>query len=642
MQQTRGNAAVQRLVQRASGATAPAQPVVQRGPEEGSAPPPTGTPPPTPSAEKAPASGPPILFGLDTTENLLYASVIAPGHTVTEIVSYIYLFPELMLDQFWSENPGLPDNPDELVPTGRNLRIPDGRPTDQAARDRDVAMKSGGLLRTEGMEAGDTGAMRYTFSAAGTEYQLTEGQLRGMLLNLQRNARLKAQILAGSARFSLKTQRDFVDETNRVVRWISGGEMPGDSEWEAAIKNAEGIRDVVARLDLSSDLTKAARIVQNMTNSLEVVAQHIDHLERRLRDYFGDTIEGAEGAVSKLEVVRDASFAVAGSIGMVVAAPVAVATAGTVLGTSAAGTVGAMVIGGTSTYYGVRSAVGAVRGTANLAGQALANEGDVDAAEVDQETMAGFKGTSWDAAADLALLALTAANLWRQFRFRGSGGERPGGPPRQLPEGEPSGEGQPGGSGGSGPSGAAGGKSTTPGAAPASEATPQTVANPKSGGSPPPPSALIVGAERPDEFAHAADLARRGQNVTVANPRVTEAARNYQAQGGTLHEGPVEGLPPGKQYDYIREEFPQPLGRTMAAVDSIKARLERVAPGGRLEIVTEGSAVEFRELYESIGNAMRFKVTTRPLAPTEGPHAPGYIAPTEEKYLTTFERPSEP
>jgi hypothetical protein len=165
MQQTRGNAAVQRLVQRASAATAPAQPVVQREPEAGSAPPPTGTLPPTPSAEEAPTGGPPILFGLDTTENLLYASVLAPGHTVTEIVSYIYLFPELMLDQFWSENPGLPDNPDELVPTGRNLRIPNGRPTDQAARDRDVAMKSGGLLRTEGMEAGDTGAMRYTFSA---------------------------------------------------------------------------------------------------------------------------------------------------------------------------------------------------------------------------------------------------------------------------------------------------------------------------------------------------------------------------------------------------------------------------------------------------------------------------------------------
>ena len=157
------------------------------------------------------------------------------------------------------------------------------------------------------------------------------------------------------------------------------------------------------------------------------------------------------------------------------------------------------------------------------------------------------------------------------------------------------------------------------------------------------PAVLIVGAERPEEFDMATALAGQGQDVTVVNPRATPAATGYQAAGGNFHEGGIETLPPGLQYDYIREEFPQPLGRTHVALQAVQARFSRLAPGGRLEIVTEANAEEFRQVFEGVGVAeYHCSVTQRELAPDEGPHSPAYVPAGERRIETVFVRPAEP
>lgn len=165
------------------------------------------------------------------------------------------------------------------------------------------------------------------------------------------------------------------------------------------------------------------------------------------------------------------------------------------------------------------------------------------------------------------------------------------------------------------------------------------------GGATPPrrPSVLIVGAERSEEFAQATSLAGQGRDVTVVNPRATAEARSYQATGGHFHEGGIETLPPGVQYDYIREEFPQPLGRTALALEAVRARFRRLAPGGRLEIVTEANAEEFRQLFDFVGESeYHCSMTTRELGPGEGPHSPNYVPAGERRIETVFARPAEP
>ncbi len=157
------------------------------------------------------------------------------------------------------------------------------------------------------------------------------------------------------------------------------------------------------------------------------------------------------------------------------------------------------------------------------------------------------------------------------------------------------------------------------------------------------PSVLIVGTERAEEFAQAEALAGQGRDVTVVNPRATEAARGYQATGGHFHEGGIETLPQGLQYDYIREEFPQPLGRTLVGLEAVQARFRRLAPGGRLEIVTEANAEEFRRLFDMVGESeYGCSVTTRELGPAEGPHSPAYVPAGERRIETVFVRPTEP
>src|SRR5215471_18498982 len=54
---------------------------------------------------------------------------------------------------------------------------------------------------------------------------------------------------------------------------------------------------------------------------------------------------------------------------------------------------------------------------------------------------------------------------------------------------------------------------------------------------------LFVGAERPDEFADAARLARQGHDVLVVNPRETDAAKSFRQAGGQFVRTRIEALP---------------------------------------------------------------------------------------------------
>jgi len=104
-----------------------------------------------------------------------------------------------------------------------------------------------------------------------------------------------------------------------------------------------------------------------------------------------------------------------------------------------------------------------------------------------------------------------------------------------------------------------------------------------------PQSVLMVGPERPEEFAWALELHHRKQDILAANPLATEAARDFEREGGHFFEGPVENLPPGARFDLIREDFPvpihHPVGHWLSSF--LCARLSRLRPGGTWVIVTE-------------------------------------------------------
>src|SRR5262245_21135383 len=73
---------------------------------------------------------------------------------------------------------------------------------------------------------------------------------------------------------------------------------------------------------------------------------------------------------------------------------------------------------------------------------------------------------------------------------------------------------------------------------------------------------LVVGAERPDEFADAMRLFCQGHCVMVINPRETSSAAAFRRQGGTFVRARIEQLPPECcQFDVICENYPYPSGQ---------------------------------------------------------------------------------
>jgi hypothetical protein len=102
---------------------------------------------------------------------------------------------------------------------------------------------------------------------------------------------------------------------------------------------------------------------------------------------------------------------------------------------------------------------------------------------------------------------------------------------------------------------------------------------------------LFVGAERPDEFAHAMRLVCQGHTVTVVNPRQTNPARAFRAAGGRFIRARIENIPRRLgPFHIICENYPYPYPSALdyAATKAYAfARLAKVAVRGRWVVFTE-------------------------------------------------------
>jgi hypothetical protein len=172
------------------------------------------------------------------------------------------------------------------------------------------------------------------------------------------------------------------------------------------------------------DLLEAGRMLEAATlmASVEQVGQEIRSLART---FYEGHIEGAEMAIRGLTITRDVSFAIAGSIAAVVAAPV---VAGAV-GVGGLGLTGASAtiatIGGTGVVVG--SGVGLVRGTSSAVGTLGAGGSWAEVGEAfTSEAATGFRegflaGAGGAAGRSLGLAIGVGGSLTRQAAMRVGG-----------------------------------------------------------------------------------------------------------------------------------------------------------------------------------------------------------------------------
>jgi hypothetical protein len=152
---------------------------------------------------------------------------------------------------------------------------------------------------------------------------------------------------------------------------------------------------------------------------------------------------------------------------------------------------------------------------------------------------------------------------------------------------------------------------------------------------------LFVGAERADEFADAMRLVSEGHDVMVINPRETAAARAFRRAGGTFVRARIERLPLARwPFDVICENYPYPSGRHYVPPRAFaRARLARLAPGGRWVLFTE--AARYAKLLKAVSDydeAVRqsSRVRLSSLSPAEAP--PSAYPSAGTRFRLIFER----
>jgi hypothetical protein len=113
---------------------------------------------------------------------------------------------------------------------------------------------------------------------------------------------------------------------------------------------------------------------------------------------------------------------------------------------------------------------------------------------------------------------------------------------------------------------------------------------------------LFVGAERPDEFADAARLARQGHDVLVVNPRETDAAKSFRQAGGQFVRTRIEALPSlCRSFDLICENYPYPSSRHYVPPRAFAlSRLTRLRPDGRWILFSESP--RYSSLLKAVGD----------------------------------------
>ena len=152
---------------------------------------------------------------------------------------------------------------------------------------------------------------------------------------------------------------------------------------------------------------------------------------------------------------------------------------------------------------------------------------------------------------------------------------------------------------------------------------------------------LFVGAERSDEFADAMGLDGEGHVVTVVNPRLTFAAKAFQARDGRFVPLRVEHLPAAAgRFDVICENYPYPLRHYSGPAKRFAlARLTRLAPGGRWILHTESPrfATALKALADFDADVARgFSVRASSLSPQQAP--PSLYPPVNTRFRLIFQR----
>ena len=120
---------------------------------------------------------------------------------------------------------------------------------------------------------------------------------------------------------------------------------------------------------------------------------------------------------------------------------------------------------------------------------------------------------------------------------------------------------------------------------------------------------LVVGAETAGEFKYALGVTKKGGNVIVANPKVTDLARKYKKSGGTFFAGNIEKLPSSAKFNLIREDFPYPVKVFPLTKEFVKARLIRLKPGGTWVVITESP--KFVKTLEAVGTVIKRRVIVK-------------------------------
>jgi len=191
---------------------------------------------------------------------------------------------------------------------------------------------------------------------------------------------------------------------SRISGWLADVEDPADELRARYFWLCQQVRTLQTLL-LADKLVEAAALLA----PIELVGEEIGQLSRT---FYEGHIEGTEVAVDRLEFIRDASLAVAGSIASVVVAPLVAGAVGAGgLGLTGASAIVASV-GGTGMVVG--SGMAGVRGTSAaggvfLAGGSLNEAGSAFTAETRRGFLEGFRSGAGGAAAHSVGLAIKAA-----------------------------------------------------------------------------------------------------------------------------------------------------------------------------------------------------------------------------------------
>lgn len=152
---------------------------------------------------------------------------------------------------------------------------------------------------------------------------------------------------------------------------------------------------------------------------------------------------------------------------------------------------------------------------------------------------------------------------------------------------------------------------------------------------------LLVGPERPDEFAIARRLMRRARRVVAVNPRATRASKAFQRAGGTFVRARVEQLAHScGRFDLILENYPYPSGSDYIPPRPYAlARLCRLAVCGQWILFTE--AIRFATLLNAVvehdlGLQNRFRVSFNPVDLTAAP--PSHYPRMDTRFRLVFQR----